>query len=65
MILGLVLQDEFVIRQRAPQFTDNGEPVRVVLIMLGAVTHDSDVAELGDVHRNVRALKQRLTIEPG
>ena len=62
--LGLVVQDELVAGQRLAQLPDEGEPVRVVVVLLGAVAHHARVADLGQVQGDVGVLQELVEVRP-
>ena len=57
--LRLVVQDELVALDRAPQLAEEAQPGRRVRVALGRVGLDAALAALGVVHRDVGALHQR------
>ena len=62
--LRLVVQDELVALDRAPQLAQEAEPGRRVGIALGRVGLDAALGALGVVHRDVGALDQRRDVAP-
>ena len=60
--LRLVVQDELVVLDRAAQLAGEREALHGVPVLLGLVELGAGVVGLGDVHRDVGALQQRLAV---
>ena len=60
--LRLVVEHQLVVGERAAQVGGEHEPLGAVVVVLCAVGHERVVARLGAVHRDVRALEQRVDV---
>ena len=62
--LRLVVDDELLLLDRAAQLARERQPLGVVRVLLGAVDGRAGVRALGDVHRDVGVLEQRVRVLP-
>ena len=58
--LRLVVEDELAALERPSELADHGEPADRVLVLGGVVDGVAPAGALGHVHRDVRALKQKV-----
>jgi hypothetical protein len=62
--LRLVVDDELLVLERAAQLARERQPLGVVRVLLGAIDGGAGVRALGDVHRDIGVLEQRVRILP-
>ena len=60
--LRLIVKDQLVLVDRAPQLTDERQPKRVIRVLAGVIDRIAEVHRLCDVHRDVGTLDQTANI---
>ena len=56
--LGLVIEDQFFLLDRAAQIADQGQAGGAVGVLVGGVHDIAEAAALGDIHRHIGAAQQ-------